>query len=245
MRSFIILTLILTLIPSWAVAQKYKVDFNLDVIQTTIVLDDRTIEIEVDDTERSVKVDLEKRYVWYRSNMLMSTKGGYDGALLNGSYLERDKEKHLLVQGQYRYGLQDGLWKYWHTNGELQKIEHWHKGEKHGEELSFNDKGTLLKKAYYKNNVLHGLYKQFNENGDLVEDKTMKHGEELIKKQKKEPRSEEKKAKKTKVDKKKKTEKEEEKKGFFKKKEKQEKEKPIKQQKEPGSNKHKKPKSKE
>jgi antitoxin component YwqK of YwqJK toxin-antitoxin module len=67
-------------------------------------------------------------YYWYSANLIHSTQGGYSGKLLNGQYSEFYLNKNLKVQGAFKTGLKNGVWKNWNSDGTINKVQTWKNG---------------------------------------------------------------------------------------------------------------------
>ncbi len=66
---------------------------------------DYSIVAEVLAKEKSIPSSADKEYYWYKSNSIMSTKGGYDGKLLHGQYSSFYLNSNLKEKGKYHMGL--------------------------------------------------------------------------------------------------------------------------------------------
>jgi antitoxin component YwqK of YwqJK toxin-antitoxin module len=118
-------------------------------------------------------------YYWTKSNEIHTTKGGYDGALLNGAYSISYLSKQLKEKGTFDKGLKSGEWKSWYENGEIDVISNYKKGVLHGEYKKYNEKGEVTLEAEYKNGLLNGETKCYS-NGKLLKTTAYKNGEEVV-----------------------------------------------------------------
>lgn len=84
--------------------------------------------VEVDNRHKKIKPQKEVRYTWYKAKSILTTQGAYQGDLLHGVYQENYANKQLKVQGTYKYGLKNGIWRYWDEAGKLVKEENWKNG---------------------------------------------------------------------------------------------------------------------
>lgn len=68
----------------------------------------------------------EKEYYWYLPNLgIQQSLGSSRGELLNGDYKFYDHEKNLLIQANYKNGLQNGDYLIWNKNGQvIEKIKY-------------------------------------------------------------------------------------------------------------------------
>ena len=93
-------------------------------------------------------------YYWSSSNMIHSTQGSYSGRLLNGLYNEYYLNKSLKVQGVFKKGLKDGIWRNWNESGNLTELYTWDKGVKSGKFELFDAQGKQLQVGEYANNEI-------------------------------------------------------------------------------------------
>lgn len=149
-----ILLIFLFLSNSLFAQKQFDIEHYIDRVKVNLQMQDHTIEAEVWDGERSIKVDETKWYTWFQSNMMLSTRGGYNGKVLHGSYVKTYLNRSIQQQGQYYFGLRNGQWKEWYENGELKSIETWKKGVLDGERTEFSPNGEVLRVEIYKNGAL-------------------------------------------------------------------------------------------
>ena len=69
--------------------------------------------------------------------------GGYAGELLHGEYLVYDKEKNLITKGGFAYGLKQGIWKYWNSQGILRYTVEYKDGLLDGEYIRYKQDGEV------------------------------------------------------------------------------------------------------
>jgi len=106
-------------------------------------------------------------YTWYTANTLKHTRGGYAGKLVHGEYALSNHNKDLLAKGRFQYGLKVGQWKNWYVSGQMQAIEQWKKGKRHGHYLLYDTEGNIKEKGNYRHDQLHGR-RLFFERGQLT-----------------------------------------------------------------------------
>ena len=126
---------------------------------------DKVVQADLTPLKSDPALETGKLYYWTSSNAIHTTQGGFSGKLLNGNYAEYYLNKNLKVQGQFRGGLKDGVWKNWTENGTLTEIYRWDRGERCGKFEMFGDDGKLKQTGYYKNDLLHGEFKTYTSNG--------------------------------------------------------------------------------
>lgn len=179
-------------------AQKYDIDIDFDCFVATVKMPDHVIEATVwNDEDKRIKVEDEKWYSWYQSNMIVTTQSGYNGKLLHGKYQETYLDKHIKKQGTYHFGLKDGTWKEWYTDGTLRSVYEWNKGMLEGNFTEYSANGQVITKGSYKNGLLNGKYLEYN-NGEISGERMMKNGEEVIAEPKKQKKKKDSKPKKVK-----------------------------------------------
>ncbi|MBL7932149.1 MAG: hypothetical protein JNL60_09605 [Bacteroidia bacterium] len=167
---------------SFLSAQKGIEPSKLKQFNITVNFDDYTVKTQMLSQPKDISTDNDKTYMWYASQKLVETRGGYDGKLIHGTYRSFYLNNQLREQGEMRYGLKDKTWKYWYSDGKLKEVICWKKGLKNGTYLLYNDYGQLMAKSKFKNDKLHGTFYTYGPNGVIIEKKRYKHGEEYLKK---------------------------------------------------------------
>lgn len=172
---------------SLSAQKKYVEPDEMKSFNITVNYDDYTVKTQMLRDGEKVKVDNELAYLWYKSNKIIETKGGYDGRLLHGYYKTFYLNNQLKEQGEIKYGLKHKEWKYWYNNGMLKEVITWKDGRKNGTYLLYNDYGKLMAKGTFKKDLLHGKFTTYDAMGNAVDTKKYKNGSEIppkIKKQK-------------------------------------------------------------
>lgn len=141
---------------------------------------DANFKYEFYTTGVNVKVKKGLQYYWFKGGAIHSAQSGISGELLNDKFSKLYLGNQLAEQGQFENGLKDGLWKTWYENGNLQSVENWKKGLRHGGCLLYDVNGTLLEKGNYKNNGKHRLWIDYQKKDTIV----YRNGSVFIKKQK-------------------------------------------------------------
>lgn len=171
----LLLTCVLNAQTDW---QKVTFDFN----------NEHTIESKDTITKFQYNYEVLQKTVdrWYRwyDTILHETRGDYSGKLLDGSFIQHDRKGNLCVKGFYFGGLKNWTWKYWYTNGQLQRIENWTGGVKDGVFLDYNPNGELISQRSYKNGVKNGEWLIYKSD-TVFSSKEYKKGKEVKKKEKK------------------------------------------------------------
>lgn len=122
-------------------------------------------------------------YYWYALNKIIATKGGFDGVLLNGSYVSFYSNDNLRERGVFKKGLKSGKWITWYNNGIIKETCIWRNGMLNGVRRTFDSDGKVLTEEYYRNDVLNGKVTTYKA-GKILTIKFYKNGTEYFKKPK-------------------------------------------------------------
>ncbi|OFX27391.1 MAG: hypothetical protein A2041_10680 [Bacteroidetes bacterium GWA2_31_9b] len=163
-----------------SVAQKYEV--NTDTRSIVLNYPDSTIKCEILNTDKSITCDNNLVYFWYSTDKINTNRGGIGGKTLNGTYHVTSKSGSLLVQGSFKLGLKDQVWKYWYSNGELKKVETWNKGKLNGIQVNYSHSGKIQNELNFKDGLLNG--KCVYHSADTIITREYKNGNEIIKEDK-------------------------------------------------------------
>lgn len=161
-------------------SQKYTEPDKLKQFNVTVNYDDFTVKTQMLSQGKTIPVNNELVYMWYASQKIMETKGGYEGKLIHGKYTSFYLNNQLKEQGQIKYGLKTKEWKYWYSDGKLREVINWKSGKKNGRYFLYNDYGQLMAKSNFKNDKLHGKFYTYGQNGIIAEKKKYKNGDEII-----------------------------------------------------------------
>jgi hypothetical protein len=145
----------------------------------TINFDDYTVKTQMLKENKNIRVNNDCMYMWYGSQKIIETKGGYDGRLIHGTYRAFYLNDQLKEQGQIKYGLRNKEWKYWYPDGKLKEVITWKKGVKNGAYYLYNDYGQLVAKSHFKNDKLHGNFYTYGPTGKITDKKKYKKGDEV------------------------------------------------------------------
>ncbi len=163
-------------------AQKYVEPDKLKQFNVVVNYDDYTIKTKMLSQAKDIKVNNDLTYMWYASQKIIETKGGYEGKLIHGNYTSFYLSNQLREQGHIKYGLKHGEWKSWYPDGKLKEIITWKNGRKNGNYELYNDLGQRMAKSRFKNDKLNGKFYTYSANGVIAEKKKYKDGNEVIKK---------------------------------------------------------------
>ena len=113
---------------------------------------------------------------FYKDGSLRGVTSYKDGIQhgLHQEYFELiDGVSALEVEGQYKDGGKDGIWKVYYVSGKLQEEQVWKGGKKNGFFKAFAKDGkTLLAEGNYINDLQHGPQKSWHENGQIAYETT-------------------------------------------------------------------------
>lgn len=153
------------------------------MFQVVVNEDDYTRDFSVIDKEKTLFVAPNRDYHWYKSNKVLTTKGGQGGRLLHGEYKEYHLNKNLRTRGKLKKGQHVGHWKEWWPNGMVKSSYHHRFGMKHGRQFNYNSQGDLTDITRYRRGNKHGWTKLFSDEkkiarelykrGKLVRSKTL------------------------------------------------------------------------
>jgi len=170
--------------PTLCFSQKFTEPDKLKQFNITVNHEDYTVKTQMLSTPKDIKVDNEKTYMWYTSQKIMETKGGFNGKLIHGKYNAFYLNNQLKEQGYVKYGLKHKEWKYWYSDGKLREVINWKNGVKNGTYLLYNDYGQLMAKGNFKNDKLDGKFVTYGPTGSVTDKKKYRNGEEVISKPK-------------------------------------------------------------
>lgn len=145
-----------------------------------VVNDTMSADFFVQLESEKIKYEPERIYFWFKSQELHFSQGNASGYLLNGSFTAYFHSGQLKTKGNFKSGLQHGVWEEWHENGLLKSRFHFEEGVLTGAFVCFDSTGNLQSSGSYKAGDYHG---------DVVingEEKKFKNGNELAEKEKKE-----------------------------------------------------------
>ena len=118
---------------------------------------------------------------FYRNRGLKGVSTNKDGMQhgLHQEYFELIAGVSALeIEGQYKDGGKDGIWKVYYDSGKLQEEQVWKDGKKNGYFKAFAKDGqTLELEGNYKNDIQHGPQKSWHENGQIEFDCSFHYGE--------------------------------------------------------------------
>lgn len=161
-------------------AQKFIEPDKLKAFNITVNFDNYTVKTQMLSAPKEIKVNTERTYMWYTSQKIMETVGGYNGRLIHGSYYAFYLNNQLKEQGYVKYGLKNKEWKSWYPDGKLMEIVNWKNGVKNGTYILYNDQGQKMVKSNFKNDKLDGKFISYGPSGNIIEKKKFKQGVEVL-----------------------------------------------------------------
>jgi hypothetical protein len=179
-------------------SQSFDPPSKLKQFSITVNYDDYTVKTEMLAQPKAICLSNDRTYMWYATQRIMETKGGYDGKLIHGTYRAFYLNNQLKEKGLVKNGLRHKRWKYWYSDGKLREVITWKNGVKDGPYELYNDFGQLMAKGKFKNDKLHGKFYTYGNGGSVIDKKVYKNGDEIMPKVKKEKTVINKKSKKTK-----------------------------------------------
>ena len=187
-----VLTLFCTILTSEIYAQKSFIPKYNDGSRITLIESDTVIVFSVI-RQTEIKCKSKCFYSYFINQSIHRNRGSYTGKLLHGEFVKHLRDGFLLEQGIFNEGLKDGVWKYWHNNGELASVSVWRKGQGKGRQLVYGEDNKLLQKQKWQDGrwVLTRKYAMLERREQKEIDRREK---KKIRKQKKEQKKIDKKA---------------------------------------------------
>lgn len=99
----------------------------------------------------------DKRYFWFKNLQVHQSVGRSGGFLLHGKFVSYYKGHELAEEGNFSFGLKDGVWRYWNKEGNITRVENWKSGSYNGELLDYDSTGTLNQKISFRNGKKNGV----------------------------------------------------------------------------------------
>lgn len=118
-----------------------------------------------------VKADLDKRYYYYIRNSVRDAQGSYVGKPLHGVYVVVSRDNTLIRKGGFVKGLKQGRWIKWYSNGNIEEIIKWRRGNRSGQFREYFADGKLRTTGVYKRNQLSGKLKTYDARGNKTTQK--------------------------------------------------------------------------
>ena len=87
-----------------------------------------------------------------------------DNEILNGQYIEKNKDGVVKVVGNFKNDIRDGMFIYFDNRGKLNAQEDYKMDKLHGEQITIHTTGKVKSKISYENGVKNGNYSKFYKN---------------------------------------------------------------------------------
>jgi antitoxin component YwqK of YwqJK toxin-antitoxin module len=123
--------------------------------------------------ERSVALEVPRNELTLRDGRLYLTNGiaPFRGIMIDAYPGGAISSRSEVVDGKL-HGLSEG----WHTNGQLQVVEHFREGVSHGARTKWRADGSKLSEAQIVQGKMEGMFRTWHENGELAEEMQMSAG---------------------------------------------------------------------
>lgn len=156
---------------------KYK---DLDRRSVVVKTDDDIIEAQVYDGIEEKKIKQDRTYYWYDHNMIMSSKGGFTGELLHGTFEVQYRSYQIKEKGEFRHGLKHGRWAKWYEDGTPKEFVRFRNGLMFGTYYYFDTTGKITEKGTYNAKGLkQGKVKFYKADGSF-EVHRYKNGKKIV-----------------------------------------------------------------
>lgn len=91
-----------------------------------------------------------------------------DRIVNDGKFVEYYRDGQKYVEGVYKMGVFDGVWKYWFPNGQLCKAVNFKDGKPDGKWEVFDQDGKQTKQKSYQDGKRHGKWLSYHVDGKTV-----------------------------------------------------------------------------
>ncbi len=102
--------------------------------------------------------------------------GHYKDGKSHGKHSHYDANNIIIMQGNYREGKRNGIWKF---NTDIKRITSYKNGKKHGVEKIYTNDDTLFSEGTYANNIKHGPWKYYNKEQKVTREISYKNGKKV------------------------------------------------------------------
>jgi len=94
--------------------------------------------------------DSNKEYFWFKAGSIHNSVANAGGLVLHKKYTKHYRSNQLAEQGEFNYGLKDGLWQEWYENGNLKSSTEWESGFKECKYNFYDENGSLILSGKYR-----------------------------------------------------------------------------------------------
>lgn len=169
---------------------KYENRYGENKTIPILELEDKYINTKYIMTYEVRKNAFQRNGFWYDEyNNLISGKVKFDSSLIRGEYnvingLENGpfvnyRGNTVEIEGTYKDGKLDGLYKSYYENGNLKREENYKDGELDGIAKWYHENGNIGEEKNYKNGKLDGGWKIYYENGNLKREGIVNNGKDI------------------------------------------------------------------
>lgn len=100
--------------------------------------------------EKKVRYVDSLSYAWFKSQKIHHTQGASAGYLLHGKYFKYYHSGQLAEQGEFEYGLKNGVWMSWDESGKMESVYQFKSGVLHGDFKVYNAEKSTVKAGKFR-----------------------------------------------------------------------------------------------
>ncbi len=115
-----------------------------------------------------------KKYSYYDRGGKTVQKGEERNGTIMLTVTNADGAK--IKEGTMKDGAEEGIWTYYHSNGQIQRVTSYEKGKKQGAEKTYYKNGILWEQTSYEDDQEDGYSITYYSNGNIWEEGWMKQG---------------------------------------------------------------------
>ena len=118
---------------------------------------------------------LDGPYLRFFNNGIRQITGQYKNGKLHGDYIERNYYGDTICKGYYENGIKDGVWTYWHDNGQLKAVHHYAvlgKYPFHARKKEWSLSGKLILEVDFQEDG-NGFLKEWSESGSPLHEQQL------------------------------------------------------------------------
>lgn len=105
----------------------------------------------------------------FRADGTLMAKRNFADGVRDGEWITYDATgKKPLAEEHYKNGKEDGVWKFWHPNGQLKQQIHLREGVRHGLATEWDENGEKRFEATFADGKLHGTATRWFPDGRKV-----------------------------------------------------------------------------
>jgi uncharacterized protein len=124
-------------------------------------------------------------FTWFYANGIKSVQGVLDKKGKQGIWVQYNEKGDTLYFGKYVNDREQGDWKYFYANKNVESIRFFVDGKENGEFIRFYENGIIESEGTYKAGNIYGKWKAYYTDGKLknitnYNEKGQQHGESII-----------------------------------------------------------------